>query len=98
MSRRTLQKRKTDLLRQIQQQRLDLSVSCEQWLDATSGYDRGWQQLMGAKRWLVLGGGALALWSVRNPRKVTRFTSRWARRGLGAWSTWRMLRNYLPRR
>ncbi|ADP10228.1 MULTISPECIES: YqjK-like family protein [Erwinia] len=86
--------RKAELLRQIQQQRLDLSAGRNAWLDSTARYDHGWLALLSAKRWLALGGGMMAIWSVRNPRKITR----WARRGLGAWSTWRMVRNYLPRR
>lgn len=86
--------RKAELLRQIQQQRLDLSAGRKAWLDTTARYDSGWMALLSAKRWLALGSGVMAVWSVRNPRFITR----WARRGLGAWSTWRMVRNYLPRR
>ena len=86
--------RKAELLRQIQQQRLDLSAGRNAWLDSTARYDNGLMALLSAKRWLALAGGAMAIWSVRNPRFITR----WARRGFGAWSTWRMVRNYLPRR
>lgn len=34
-------KRKAYLLSQIQQQRLDLSATRRDWLEATAGYDRG---------------------------------------------------------
>lgn len=86
--------RKADLLREIQQQRLDLSAGRKAWLDTTARYDHGFLALLSAKRWLAVGSGVMAIWSVRNPRLM----GRWARRGLGAWSTWRMVRNYLPRR
>ncbi|MCU6321195.1 YqjK-like family protein, partial [Klebsiella aerogenes] len=37
--------RKALLLRQIQQQRLDLAASHRHWLETTSPIDRGWQTL-----------------------------------------------------
>lgn len=94
MSRRDREKRTADLLRLIQQQRLDLSAGRKDWLEATERYDRGWLSLVNAKRYLAIGSGVFAIWSVRNPR----FLTRWARRGFGAWSTWRMVRNTLPKR
>lgn len=94
MSRSEREARTADLLRQVRQQRLDLSAGRREWLAATERYDRGWLSLMSAKRYLAIGGGILAVCSVRHPR----FLTRWARRGLGAWSTWRMIRNTLPRR
>ncbi len=45
------QKRKAYLLSQIQQQRLDLSASRRDWVEATHRFDRGWKPaLMGAGR------------------------------------------------
>jgi len=94
MNRRDREARKADLLRQIQQQRLDLIASRKDWLEATSRYDQGWFALLQAKRYLAIGSGVLAIWSVRHPR----FLTRWAKRGLSIWSTWRMVRNVLPPR
>ncbi|MDU4169976.1 MAG: YqjK family protein, partial [Citrobacter freundii] len=37
------QQRKAQLLGQIQQQRLDLSATRRDWLEATEVYDRGWK-------------------------------------------------------
>jgi len=86
--------RKAELLRQIQQQRLDLSIQKKFWLESTARYDRGWLTLLSLKRYIAVGSGLAAIWSVRNPRRITR----WAKRGLGIWSTVRMVRNFLPGR
>ncbi|HAS1418707.1 TPA: hypothetical protein I4D22_12655, partial [Enterobacter asburiae] len=40
------QKRKAYLLSQIQQQRLDLSASRRDWIDATRRFDRGWNTVL----------------------------------------------------
>lgn len=81
--------RKAYLLRQIQQQRLDLSASRRDWLDATQPYDRGWSKLVSLRSWFMAASSAMAVVSLRHPR----FLVRWARRGVGIWSTWRMVRN-----
>ncbi|WP_158780410.1 YqjK-like family protein [Pantoea sp. BAV 3049] len=86
--------RKAELLRQVQQQRLDLSADRNLWLERTARYDHGWLTLVGLRRYVAVGSGLMAIWSVRNPRFITR----WAKRGFGVWSTWRVVRNYLPRR
>lgn len=85
---------KAELLRLVQQQRLDLSAEKKLFLEATARYDRGWLKLVSLRRFAVVGSGLMAIWSVRHPRRITR----WAKRGLGLWSTWRVVRNYLPNR
>lgn len=79
------------LLRQIQQQRLDLSASRRDWLDVTQAYDRGWNRLVSLRAWLMVASSAMAVASLRHPR----FLVRWARRGVGIWSTWRMVKRLL---
>ncbi len=86
--------RKAELLRQVQQQRLDLSAHKKHFLEVTARYDRGWLTLVSMRRYVAIGSGLMAVWSVRNPRFITR----WTKRGLGVWSTWRLMRNYLPGR
>ena len=83
--------RKAFLLRQIQQQRLDLSASRRDWLQVTQVYDRGWSKLVSLRSWALVAGSAMAVVSVRHPR----FLVRWARRSFGVWSTWRMAKNLL---
>lgn len=85
------EERKAFLLRQIQQQRLDLSASRRDWLDVTQGYDRGWGRLVNLRSWALVASSAMAVVSFRHPR----FLVRWARRGVGIWGTWRMARNLL---
>ena len=85
------ERRKTLLLRQIQQQRLDLTAGRRDWLAATAPLDRGWLTLQHLRSWALVGSGVMAIWSVRHPR----FLMRWTRRGVGVWSTWRMVKGLL---
>lgn len=89
MSKRELDKRKALLLSQIQQQRLDLSAGRRNWLEATDAYDRGWNTLLSLRSYALIASSVMAVWTVRHPR----FLMRWARRGFGAWSAWRLIRN-----
>ncbi|WP_086870183.1 YqjK-like family protein [Kosakonia pseudosacchari] len=84
-------KRKACLLSEIQQQRLDLTASRREWLEATGAYDRGWNTLLSLRSWALVGSSAMAIWSVRHPNMLVR----WAKRGLGAWSLWRLVKSTL---
>ena len=76
------QKRKSYLLSQIQQQRLDLSASRRDW------FDRGWNTFLSLRSWALVGSSVMAIWTVRHPNMLIR----WARRGFGAWSAWRLVK------
>lgn len=94
MSRRDIERRKNALLVLIQQQRLDLK-SCERdWYQGTARYDTLWHTFVGLRRYITIGSGLAAVWSMRHPA----FIVRWAKRGFGLWSSWRMIRKALPRR
>jgi len=84
-------KRKALLLSQIQQQRLDLTAARRDWLDATGGYDRGWNTFLSLRSWALVGSSFMAVWSVRHPSMLMR----WAKRGLGLWSVWRLVKSTL---
>ncbi|MEJ8324992.1 YqjK-like family protein [Kosakonia sacchari] len=84
-------KRKARLLSEIQQQRLDLTARRREWLEATRAYDRGWNTLLSLRSWALVGSSAMAIWSVRHPNMLVR----WAKRGLGAWSLWRLVKSTL---
>lgn len=84
-------RRKALLLSEIQQQRLDLTAARRDWLAATETYDRGWNTLLNLRSWALVGSSVMAVWSVRHPS----FLIRWAKRGLGLWSAWRLVRSTL---
>ncbi|HEY3984329.1 YqjK-like family protein [Cedecea sp.] len=84
-------KRKAYLLSQVQQQRLDLSAARRDWLQVTSPYDRGWNTLLSLRTYAMIASSVLAIWTVKHPGRFMR----WAKRGFGAWSTWRLIRNTL---
>ena len=81
-------KRKALLLSQIQQQRLDLTAARRDWLDATGAYDRGWNTFLSLRSWALVGSSVMAIWTIRHPNMLIR----WARRGFGAWSAWRLVK------
>ncbi len=89
MSDRERDKRKALLLSRIQQQRLDLSAGKRDWLEATGAWDRGWYTLVSLRSYALVASSVMAIWSVRHPS----FLLRWAKRGFGAWSAFRLLRN-----
>ncbi|EHE5623946.1 hypothetical protein J0F12_000298 [Escherichia coli] len=80
------ERRKAQLLSQIQQQRLDLSASRREWLEATGAYDRRWNMLLSLRSWALVGSSVMAIWTIR---------VRWARRGFGVWSAWRLVKTTL---
>lgn len=82
-------RRKALLLSRIQQQRLDLSAGKRDWLEATAAWDRGWLTVMSLRSYALIASSVMAVWTVRHPS----FLMRWARRGFGAWSAWRLIRN-----
>lgn len=49
------ERRKAQLLSQIQQQRLDLSASRREWLETTGAYDRRWNMLLSLRSWALVG-------------------------------------------
>ncbi|WPC46519.1 YqjK-like family protein [Serratia marcescens] len=79
---------KERLIRQIQQQRLDLAEHKSLWLEKTERIDRGWQTVFGLRRYLVLGSSVMALYGIRHPSKMIR----WSRRAFGAWSAIRLFK------
>lgn len=85
------ERRKAYLLSEIQQQRLDLSASRRDWLEATGAYDRHWNILLSLRSWALVGSSVMAIWTIRHPNMLVR----WAKRGLGAWSAWRLVKTTL---
>ena len=85
------ERRKAQLLSQIQQQRLDLSASRREWLEATGAYDRRWNMLLSLRSWALVGSSVMAIWTIRHPNMLVR----WARRGFGVWSAWRLVKRTL---
>ncbi|MEQ9887724.1 YqjK-like family protein [Pectobacterium zantedeschiae] len=85
---------KAQLLRRIQQQRLDLSAGKKNWLNTTARYDRGWQSLMQWRKYWIVGSSLVALYGVRHPSRMIR----WGRRVVGLWGTFRLVRKTFDHR
>ncbi|CNH00314.1 inner membrane protein YqjK [Yersinia thracica] len=89
MSRRQLAQEKAALLREIQQQRLDLANSAAHWIEVTAPYDRGWVKIVSMRKYLMVGSSLVALYGIRHPSKFIR----WSRRAVSAWGTVQLFRN-----
>lgn len=94
MSHRQREREKAQLLRRIQQQRLDITAERKRWLAATEGYDRAWHTLTRWRRYWLVGCSAAALYGIRHPSRLVR----WARRAIGLLGTYRLLRKTLSQR
>ena len=70
------------------EQRLDLAEHKSLWLEKTERIDRGWQTVFGLRRYLVLGSSVMALYGIRHPSKMIR----WSRRAFGDWSAIRLFK------
>ena len=60
--------------------------------EKTERIDRGWQTVFGLRRYLVLGSSVMALYGIRHPSKMIR----WSRRAFGAWSAIRLFKRPSP--
>lgn len=67
------ERRKAQLLSQIQQQRLDLSASRREWLETTGAYDRRWNMLLSLRSWALVGSSVMAIWTIRHPNMLVRW-------------------------
>ncbi|MDO2311261.1 YqjK family protein, partial [Escherichia coli] len=47
--------------------------------------------VLSLRSWALVGSSVMAIWSVRHPNMLIR----WARRGFGAWSAWRLVKTTL---
>lgn len=81
-------KEKVQLLRKIQQQRLDLSANKKYLLGSTAPYDRYWHNLLQWRKYWIVGSGLIAVYGVRHPSRLIR----WGRRAVGLWGTLRFFR------
>ena len=79
---------KVKLLRKIDRQRGELARGRLDWLEATAKADRGWVTFIDLRKYLVLGSSALAIYGIRHPSSVVR----WSRRALGIWGTVQLFR------
>ncbi|WP_413736889.1 YqjK-like family protein [Sodalis sp. RH21] len=85
---------KTQLLRKIHQQRLDLGAEKRAWYLATSRYDRGWNTVLSLRKYLIAGSSILALYNISHPSRMIR----WTKRVLGILGTIKLLRSTLQSR
>lgn len=44
--------------------------------------------LLSLRSWALVGSSVMAIWTIRHPNMLVR----WARRGFGVWSAWRLVK------
>lgn len=91
--RRSPEIEKAILLRKIERQRNELAESCHDWLNATAKFDRHWLKIMDMRKYLVVGSSILAVYTLRHPSIIIR----WSRRAMGLWGTLRLFRRTFRR-
>jgi len=77
---------KARLLRKIERERADLAVAKEEWLIATTKLDQVWVKIVDARKYLVVASSALAIYSIRHPSRLIR----WSKRAFSLWGTVRL--------
>lgn len=75
-----LAQRKKLLLNKIQQQRTDLGLGAQNWLDATEPYDKAWRILASLRPALLVGASLVSIYSIKHPKKLIQ----WGQRAIGA--------------
>ncbi|WP_263064479.1 YqjK-like family protein [Dickeya dadantii] len=83
---------KQQLLRQIQQQRLDLAANKNRWLEITAPCDGYWQKLALIRRYLVVIPPVVAILGIRHPRRLMGFV----RKAASIWSALKLIRSVMP--
>ncbi|MCA7001349.1 YqjK-like family protein [Dickeya solani] len=89
---RRLEAEKQQLLRQIQQQRLDLAANKNRWLEITAPCDDYWRKWAWVRRYLVVIPPAVAILGIRHPRRLMGFV----RKAAGIWSALKLIRSIVP--
>ncbi|WON76523.1 YqjK-like family protein [Serratia sp. UGAL515B_01] len=79
--------RKEQLIKKIQQQRLDLTETKALWLEKTERIDRSWQNLLVLRKVIAVGSSVIALYGIRHPSKLIR----WSRRLFNIWGIARLI-------
>lgn len=47
--------------------------------------------MLSLRSWALVGSSVMAIWTIRHPNMLVR----WARRGFGVWSAWRLVKTTL---
>ena len=80
-----LTQKKQRLIKEIEQQRRDLSVTSHDWLQATAPYDRAWQTIITFKPIFIAATGLLSLYTLKRPKQFFSL-------GKKAIATWSLVR------
>ena len=98
MKLRELEIRRAQLEHQILQDRLDISHSARDWLEATAPMDRGWQKVARYKGVILAGASLATAWRARrNRRHERKGIARHLRKGILAYTMFKRARGLLSR-
>ncbi|MCW2257792.1 hypothetical protein M2263_003883 [Providencia alcalifaciens] len=85
--RQSLVEKKQQLVRQIEQQRTDLTTASRDWLQATEPYDRSWQVFVAFKPIFIAAAGLFSVYILRRPKRILSM-------GEKALTTWGIIRSF----
>jgi hypothetical protein len=89
--RQLLAERKSRLISDIEQQRIQLSASKKEWLQATAPYDRAWQTLMTFRPIVIAATGLISIFTLKHPNRFISLS----KKAIATWGLIRTLRNSL---
>lgn len=80
------------ILSEIGRQRSEFASGVRQWQDYTTPLDRGWNTLIGLRKYAVAGLAVLVVCNIRRPGRLVQ----WSRCAYVAWNSWKLFRRMLP--
>ncbi|MEX9966985.1 YqjK-like family protein [Providencia stuartii] len=82
-----LVKKKQRLIKQIEQQRSELSAASKDWLQMTEPYDCSWQIFVTFRPIFVAAAGLISLYTIKRPQRIFSL----GKKAIAAWSLVRTL-------
>lgn len=80
--------KKQRLIKEIEQQRIELSTASNDWLQATEPYDRTWKVIVTFRPIFMAAAGLLSIYTIKRPKRIFSL----GKKALATWSVIRTVR------
>ncbi|WP_272687175.1 YqjK-like family protein [Providencia sp. PROV149] len=84
--RQSVAEKKQRLIKQIEQQRHQLSMASKEWLEVTEPYDRSWQIFVSFRPIFIAAAGLISIYTLKQPKRIFSL-------GKKALTTWGLVRS-----
>lgn len=86
--RQLLTEKKQRLIHKIEQQRAELSIASDDWLQVTEPYDRTWKVIVTFRPVFMAVAGLLSIYTIKRPKRIFSL----GKKALATWSVIRTVR------